>query len=153
MPRRSDPRIELLLDMLDRSFDKPGWQGPNLANSFRGVSAQDAARRLPGRKGIWEQLLHTAYWKQRVINLLIGTQKFPRAGSNWPKLPEKITNRAWKEDQALLHEIHRNLRRAVASIPARELDDRRARLIFGSACHDMYHAGQVRLLRKMQSGR
>ena len=75
-----------LLDTLDWAFNVASWHGPNLAGSIKGLRAEDAAWAQPGRKSIWQQTLHAAYWKQRVLNKLIGTQPFPRAGSNWPKL-------------------------------------------------------------------
>lgn len=145
-----DPRIELLLEILDRAFNKPSWHGPNLGGSFRGLDPKTASRSVRGRKSIWQQVLHAAYWKQRVLNKLAGTQPFPRRGSNWPKLPDAITAGAWKEDQQLLHEIHGKLHAAVAALDPRQLADPRLRgMIYGIAAHDVYHAGQIRLLRKM----
>lgn len=144
-----NPQLELLLDVLDRAFDKPSWHGPNLAGSFRGVDAVTAARSIRGRKSIWQQVLHAVYWKQRVLNRLIGTQRFPRPGSNWPKLPQKISSSAWKADQQLLHDIHRRLRAAVADLDPAGLTPRLRWLICGAAAHDVYHAGQIRLLRKL----
>ncbi|WP_428936793.1 DinB family protein [Fontivita pretiosa] len=141
--------LELLVEVLDHGFNKASWHGPNLASSFRGVDAPTAARSLRGRKCIWQQVLHAAYWKQRVLNRLIGTQRFPRPGSNWPRLPQKITAGAWKADQHLLHEIHRQLRAAVADLDPARLSPKLKRMIYGVAAHDVYHAGQIRLLRKL----
>ena len=142
-------KVSLLLQSLDYAFDRPGWQGPNLARSVRGVSAQRAAQSTGGRRSIWEQILHAAYWKQRVINLLIGTQPFPRKGSNWPRLPPEKNERNWKADVKLLHEIHVKLRAAVAGIDPKKLNGKTTRLILGAAAHDVYHTGQIRLLRRM----
>jgi hypothetical protein len=144
--------IALLLEFLDTAFDKVSWHGPNLANSFRGLDAKTAAKRLPGRKSIWEQVLHAAYWKRIVLNKLAGTERFPRRGSNWPKMPEQIAERAWREDQQLLHDIHAKLRAAVASLDWDALDPKIQRVVYGAAFHDIYHAGQIRLLRKMLAG-
>jgi hypothetical protein len=141
--------IPLLLELLDTAFDKASWHGPNLANSFRGLDAKTAAKRLPGRKSIWEQVLHAAYWKRIVLNKLAGTERFPRRGSNWPKLPDEFTERAWREDQQLLHDIHAQLRAAVASVDWDALGPKIRRMVYGAAFHDIYHAGQIRLLRKM----
>jgi hypothetical protein len=155
MPNPStDPRIELLLANLDYAFDKPAWHGPNLAASVRGVSARDAARSLRGRKSIWEQVLHAAYWKQRVLNKLSGTQKFPRRGSNWPLLPERSarSERTWRADVQLLRDIHASLRAAISSVDPSRLDDKLTRLLIGAAAHDLYHVGQIRLLRRMVRG-
>jgi hypothetical protein len=54
---------------------------------------------------------------------------------------------------ALLHEIHAKLRAAVESMDPDRLDDAKLRrMIYGAAFHDIYHAGQIRLLRKMMTG-
>jgi len=144
-----DPRIAVLLQNLDFAFDQPAWHGPNLASSVRGVDARRAAKSIEGRRSIWQQVLHAAYWKQRVINLLIGTQPFPRKGSDWPRLPEEPNERNWKEDVKLLYGIHVKLRDAVARIDPERLNEKTARLILGAAAHDLYHTGQIRLLRRM----
>jgi hypothetical protein len=143
------PKSSLLLEFIDTAFDKTSWHGPNLANSFRGLDAKTAAKRVPGRKSIWEQVLHAAYWKRIVLNKLVGTENFPRRGSDWPKIPEKISDRAWREDQKLLHEIHAQLRGAIARLDFDSLEPRVKRMVQGIALHDVYHAGQIRLLRKM----
>ncbi len=151
---KQDARAELLLEILDHAFDKASWHGPNLANSFRGLDAATAARRLPGRKSIWEQVLHAAYWKRIVVNKLAGTERFPRRGSNWPRVPDALTDRAWRQDVTLLYEIHAKLRAAVASMDPTRLDDAKLRrMVHGAAFHDIYHAGQIRLLRKMMVAR
>lgn len=145
----ADPTTNLLLETVDRAFDQSSWHGPNLASSIRGISARDAAKSVHGRKSIWQQVLHAAYWKQRVLNKLIGTQKFPRPGSNWPGLPETISEKTWREDRDLLHAIHARLRKAVASLDTKRLDAKLRKMILGAAAHDLYHAGQINLLKRM----
>lgn len=148
--RQAHPTISLLLATLDHGFDVASWHGPNLGSALRGVDAATALRRLPGRKCIWEQALHAAYWKQMVLNKVAGTTPFPGRGSNWPKLPDPPSPAAWKRDLQMLRDIHARLRAAVAAMdPARLSDAKLIRMIVGAAFHDIYHAGQVRLLRKM----
>ena len=101
-----DSARQVILLNLRCAFDQPGWQGPNLMSALRGLRAREASERIAGRRSIWEQALHAAYWKQRVLNKLIGTQPFPRRGSNWPEMPAPITEKAWREDVDLLREIH-----------------------------------------------
>lgn len=146
---RSDPVIDLLRETLGRAFDQSSWHGPNLASSIRGISAQIAAKQLPNRKSIWQQVLHAAYWKQRVVNKLISTQKFPRKGRNWPLLPLEITEKAWRADRDLLQAIHAELVDAVSRLDSRKLDTKRRKMILGAAAHDLYHAGQINLLKRM----
>ena len=60
----------------------------------------------------------------------------------------------WKEDLRLLEAEHRALRTAVAALRPAELGGRRGSetvrgLILGVAAHDLYHAGQIQLLKRM----
>src|SRR5690242_385703 len=92
----------VLLELLDRGYDKVSWHGANLTGAVRGVDAGTAAKRVAGRKSVWEQVLHAAYWKQRVLNKLVGRTPFPRKGSNWPLVPAKVSEEAWREDLRML---------------------------------------------------
>ena len=78
-----------------------------------------------------------------------GDEPISAEGSNWPKLPQKKTDAAWREDVVLLHELHRKLRKAVEEIDEKRLDYVTRRLIHGAAGHDIYHAGQIKLMRRL----
>jgi hypothetical protein len=148
----SDPRPtvrSLLLQALDTAFDKRSWHGTTLLGAVRRVDARTASRRVRGRKSVWEQVLHAAFWKQRVLNKLAGTSRFPRKGSNWPGVPRRADEAAWEADVELLRDIHGRLRAAVAALPAAQLDAKTAWLIQGAAAHDLYHAGQIKLLLRL----
>lgn len=153
------PKIELLLGLLDESYNRAAWHGPNLRGSIRGVTARDAARApKPGRHNIWELVVHAAYWKYAVRRRLVGEKRgsFTVQGSNWFRRPVDRSEKAWREDVALLDREHRVLRDAVASFDAEKLDQRvngsksmARRLIAGIAMHDVYHAGQIQLIKKL----
>jgi hypothetical protein len=149
----ADPAPEavrcLLIDLLDRAFDKRSWHGATLSGAIRGVAPDAAARSVHARKSIWQQVLHAAYWKQRVLNHLAGPSRFPGKGSNWPAVPSDRSEAAWRADIRLLRDIHARLRAAVAALPAGKLDKKTIWLLQGAAAHDLYHAGQIKLLRRM----
>lgn len=147
---QSDIR-QLLLRILDSGFDRTSWHGPNLWGLVRRVTLAEAIWQTGSRKTIWQQALHAAYWKHRVLARLTGTkQKFPRSPANWPDMPLEPTPTAWEADRALLVETHRRLREAVAQLPDKQLNDPKTQhLIYGLAAHDVYHAGQIGLLRRM----
>src|SRR5688500_10902112 len=145
----ASPSIVLLLALLDEAFDKPAWHGPNLMGSIRRLDHETASTVvIEGRKTIWEQVLHAAYWKQRVVNQVAGTERVPRSPANWPRLPKRVTAEAWVEDVALLVGIHGRLRRAVAGLREDELTPKVLKFIRGAALHDIYHAGQINLLKR-----
>ncbi len=141
-----------LLQLLDEAFDHPSWHGPNLRNSLRGVTVRQAAWRPGrGRHNIWEIAVHAAYWKYAVRRRLRGEKRgsFALQGSNWFARPASLTVKAWRADLALLEEEHRKLSGTVAALPA----GAKTRMVYGIAFHDVYHAGQIRLLRRLQAAR
>ena len=151
------PEIRILLALLDEAFDKKSWHGPNLRGSLRGVTAEQAAWR-PGqdRHNVWELALHAAYWKY-VVRRRITREKrgsFPLEGSNFFERSVELSETAWKADIAILDAEHKKLRAVIAGLSRkgyREVDWRKLlHLIRGAAAHDLYHAGQIRLLRRMQ---
>jgi len=157
-----DLRIDILLQLLDQAFDRRAWHGTNLRGSIRGLTVAEALwRPHPRRHNIWEIVLHTAYWKYSVRRHLTGEPpgSFPRDGSDWPRLPEPANAAAWKRDVALLRDQHLCLRAAVAACPAvrlatfpKGLKWRVEQYIYGAASHDLYHAGQIQLLKRLQRG-
>jgi len=157
--RKLDCEIRLLLDLLDEAFDKKSWHGPNLRGSIRGVTAAQAAwRPAPGRHNIWELTLHAAYWKYVVRRRITGEKRgsFVLEGSNFFERPVEQTETAWKHDVGILVAEHGTLRRAVAQLSAgsREATSKwrsTLHVIRGAAAHDLYHAGQIRLLRRLES--
>jgi uncharacterized damage-inducible protein DinB len=153
----SDRRTALLLDLFDQAFNRKAWHGTGLWGSLRSLTAREALWRPGrGRHNIWEIVLHTAYWKYIVRRRLTRDPSlaFPRAGSNWPALPARPDTAAWRRDVALLKEQHRLLRAAIARFPTVRLDAKgwrstwsNAQHIHGIASHDLYHAGQIQLLK------
>ena len=143
----------VLIELFDEAFDKKSWHGPNLRGSIRGVTTQQAAWR-PGRDrhNIWELTLHAAYWKYVVRRRLSGEKRgsFVLPGSNFfvrPDADAGATDQAWKADVALLVAEHQQLRAVLSHLPDPSLAQ--AHMIRGVAAHDLYHAGQIRLLRRM----
>ena len=160
--KKVHPEIKLLLKILDEGYNKKAWHGPNLRGSIRGLSAEAAAwRPAPGRHNIWEIVIHVAYWKYAVRRRLRGDKRgsFPLAGSNWFFLPVSPTEEAWRQDLDLLAQQHQKLLEAVAEVPHQELHrpalgskTSNATLICGIAAHDIYHAGQIQLLKRLHAG-
>lgn len=153
------PEIERLLSLIDEGYNRAAWHGPNLRGSIRGVTARGAALRPSlGRHNIWETVMHAAYWKYTVRRRLLGEKRgsFSLPGSNFFARPVDPSEKAWRADVALLESEHRKLREAVASIRPEDLDHRARgsktavrRLIAGIAFHDVYHAGQIQLIKKL----
>jgi hypothetical protein len=146
---------KLLLTLLDEGYEKKTWHGPNLHQSIKGLTARQAAWRPgPGRHNIWEVMVHAAYWKYAVRRRIEGGKRgsFALKGSNFFARPEKgkATEAAWRADKKLLEREHRAMRAAIAKALRAPRGDKYLRQLYGVAFHDVYHAGQIRLLRRLQ---
>lgn len=154
--------IAILLGVIDQAWDGDSWHGQNLRGSVRRVSAKVAAwRPAPRRHNVHELVVHVAYWKYAALRRLTGAEKgsFAYRGSNWFARKSGPDEVLWKKDVALLVGYHEALRAAIASFDPRDL----ARvapgakwtnhvIISGIAAHDLYHAGQIQLLKKLMRG-
>ena len=160
---KTAPDVAHLLSTLDQAYNRRSWHGTNLRGSIRGVTAEQAAWRPdPDRHNIWETVVHAAYWKYVVWRRLTGERlgSFPLKGSNWFTRPEDGTEDAWRADVRLLDQMHRALRAAVQVLPAAALSRKlkgsaitAGFLVTGAAAHDLYHAGQIQLLKKLSRDR
>lgn len=143
---------------LDEAFAGPAWHGPSLRASLRGVSDTVADWRPgPDRHSIRDLALHAAYVKHRVAGRLepMRRARFPRriVDGYWPV---RDADADWAADRALLDATHRRLVEAVVGASTARLATSRAgsshtlaEEVLGAAMHDVYHAGQVRLLRRL----
>jgi hypothetical protein len=157
--------IEELLHLVDEAFDTKAWHGPTLRGALRGVTAGQAAWRASrGSHNIWELTIHAAYWKYAVRRMLTSDKRgsFARTGSNWfprpsdPGAAAQPEERAWQAEVKLLAAEHRQLRASIAGLTPDALGRRVARkpytvgfVVRGIAAHDLYHAGQIQLLKRM----
>ena len=157
----TNPEVVVLLNLIDQAFDHRSWHGTNLKGSIKGMTPKEAAwRPAPGRHNAWELVVHAAYWKYIVRRRLLSEPKggFPLKGSNFFERPApgELTEKVWKADVALLIEMHKSLREAIARVGGKELHatPRGSKfsnldLITGIASHDLYHAGQIQLIKRL----
>ena len=98
---------------------------------------------------------------------LTGSKKheFPEKDRNFfargvEKTTKAEAERRWAQDLALLSKMHKELRAAIAGLaeseferPCRGIRQTVMQNVAGIAMHDVYHAGQIQLLRKLYVGR
>jgi hypothetical protein len=145
---------KLVLALLDEAYEKKTWHGPNLKQSIKGITAKQAAWRPgPGRHNIWEVTLHAAYWKYALRRRMDGGKRgsFALQGSNFFTRPERgnLHEAAWSVDKRLLEREHRALHVTVAKVLRTARAAKLLPQLYGVAFHDIYHAGQIRLLRRL----
>jgi hypothetical protein len=149
-------RENLIVALLEEAFEKKTWHGPNLRQALKGVNAKQAAwRPARARHNIWEETLHAAYWKYAVRRRLEGRKRgsFVLEGSNFFVRPEKgkATEAAWRRDRAILENEHRALLQTIKKLLKSSRAKKHLPMLYGVAFHDVYHTGQIRLLRRLMN--
>jgi hypothetical protein len=154
-------RANAWVKLLDSAYYGESWHGPSLQETVEGVGLKTAVFRAgASRKNIWEQVLHAAYWKHVAWGTLALRKEEPFAagGKNWLKRPAagRDDAEAWKKDLELLEAMHVRLRNTVSKLSARGVAKALGPewltpevLIRGVAMHDVYHAGQIQLLKRL----
>ena len=161
--KTSNAQVVLLSHMLDEGFNKRAWHGPNMRGAIRRVDAEQAGWRAgPERKSIADHTVHAAYWKYTARRRLTDEKRgsFPLKGSNWFELEQPLRSARWKGYVKLADETHKGLREAVCELSDRDLTRVTKgakidiqRLLYGIALHDVYHAGQIQLLKRLYASR
>ena len=156
--------IARIVDQLEREHAGDPWHGSPLAQILAGVTWQQAAARpLPGAHSIWELVLHMAGWKNEVRHRLAGAPAGEPETGDWPAMGQPSAE-GWTEAREKLELAHRLLVSAVKEFPEPNLftpsNDSRNRelgvgvsyyeLLHGIVQHDVYHAGQIAILKKAE---
>lgn len=153
---------KLLVEILNSAFDKPSWHGTNLRGSLRGLGISELTWRPQHKRHcIWEVALHTAYWKYVVLRKITNSKKgdFQRKPSNFPLLPQKPTMGDWKNDLRLIEGYHKKFIHIIEEFDEKKINEKipgskwkYKEMIYGVAAHDLYHAGQIQLLKRLMEG-
>jgi uncharacterized damage-inducible protein DinB len=146
----------LIADQLRRAFYGNAWHGPALLELLEDVdAAMAAAKPLPGVHSIWELVLHVAVWDNAASRRLRGEKFQPTGLANFPLVPQKTNAAAWQKAIADAKRIHDALVKTVAVLPDSSLRGRVpgkkydfAHMLHGVVQHELYHAGQIAILKK-----
>ena len=148
----------LIAEQLRRAFEGEAWHGPALLELLGDVDAATAAAKpLPEVHSIWELVLHIAVWDGVASRRLAGEKCQPTGTANFPVVP-RPAEAAWRKAVTQAKRMHDVLVRTVASLPESRLRERVPGkkydfyfMLHGIAQHELYHAGQIAILKKAQA--
>lgn len=149
-----------IVDQLEREHAGEPWHGSPLQQILQGIDhSQASAKPVANAHSIWELVLHLTAWKNETRHRLSGARAGEPQEGDWPSVGE-TTVTAWREAVERLALAHRLLVSAVRDFPEPKLfeptNDRRPgqiaptyyELLHGIIQHDVYHAGQIAILKK-----
>jgi uncharacterized damage-inducible protein DinB len=151
--------IERIEGQLRLAFEGGAWHGPGVLEILDGVNAKQAASHpLPGVHSIWELVVHIAAWEDACRRRLGGDRAELSTSEDWPSVTDH-TEGAWAITRFALIEGHRKLRESIAFLTEARLDEPILQnmpsvyvTIHGVIQHDIYHAGQIAILKKAAFG-
>jgi uncharacterized damage-inducible protein DinB len=150
-----------LADQIRRAFEGEAWHGDSIFELLKGVNAETAAAHpIKDAHSIWELALHIAAWDGAVRKRAGGVAVELPDEENFPPVQDKSEG-AWRKAIEHLNRTHDELVKAVAAFPDSRLDDRVPGktesyhnffyMFSGIVQHELYHAGQIALLKKAQA--
>lgn len=147
--------------MLRHTYRGPAWHGPAIRELLQGVDAETAAAHpIAGVHSIWELVLHMGYWRRTVAAALGGAtiEPEPPIEDNFPAV-EEVSEAAWERAREALAESQKALVSGLKAFDETRLDEHVGGreytfyfLLHGIIQHDLYHGGQIGLLKKAQAG-
>ena len=148
--------IDRILDQYDRAMSGDAWHGDPVWKILEGVTPQQAAFHPdPNTHSIWELVSHITFWETEVYRRL--KHQTPRSPDklNFPPAPE-ATAENWSRTLNEFRQSNRDLRSALSQVDELTLDqplpgrNKPAYVeVHGIIQHNLYHAGQIALLRKI----
>lgn len=161
MSKHPQSQSALLADQIRRAFDGEAWHGDSISEILHGVDATTAsARPITDAHSIWELVLHITTWDDVTIQRAGGKALMPSDEENFPSVKD-ASQVAWEKAVEAMKSTHRKLVEIVAKFPDDRLHDQVPGktgdhydfyyLFSGIVQHELYHAGQIALLKKAQA--
>ena len=150
--------INRIVQQMQAAFNGKAWHGPSVQEALVNVSAAQAgAKPIANAHSIGEIVLHISAWHKFVMKRLAGEEVFTvPEEEDWPRVSD-ISEAAWQSALQALKQSHHDLCEATARLQEADLsrivrssdsDHSVYVLLHGVIQHDLYHAGQIVLLRK-----
>jgi uncharacterized damage-inducible protein DinB len=141
---------------LKRAQEGQAWHGPSLRESLDGVTAEQAvAKPIPNAHSVWELVNHVIAWEQIARRRLEGAEEIDVPDeANFPPVTD-ASEAAWQATLQSLEASNRSLRESIKKIDDAKLEEITPGasysiyvLLHGVIQHNLYHAGQIAILKK-----
>ncbi len=147
--------LDRIADQISRGFDGDAWHGDPLMKILDGVSArQAAAHSINDAHSIWEIVNHISAWRPAIVTRLSGKAAELKGKDDWPPVTD-TSDAAWRNCLSDLRQRHNALMQAVRAFPENKLNQNAPNrdhsnyvMLQGIVQHDLYHAGQIAILKK-----
>ena len=143
-----------IIELLRRTFDGAAWHGPSVMDTLRKVTIDQLGQRIGDSHSLIEIVEHMTAWRRFAVEKLRGNTTYDvDAAANFPKVDPNeeswlITLHQFEDSQLQLLE---QLEQTDDSRLEQVVEGRNYSyyvMLHGLIHHDVYHLGQIVLLRK-----
>ncbi len=141
-----------LADQIRRAFEREAWHGDSVLELLKDVDAVTAATHpIPNAHSIWDLVLHIAAWDDAVRRRTGGTAVTLSDEENFPSIKD-TSETAWRKALDHMKRAHNELESRLSErAPGKTQDYYNFYYMFsGIVQHELYHAGQIALLKKFK---
>lgn len=147
--------ISRIVDQFQRAYKGEAWHGPAVMEALRDVTAEQALKKpIKDAHSIWEIVLHINAWHNATTQRLQGYVVELSHEEDWPAVKSNDES-DWEATKGFLNESFENLLKKISSLSDSDLEKTVPGkshsiyfLLHGVIQHDLYHAGQLVLLKK-----
>lgn len=144
--------IQNIISLLSRTFEKNAWHGPSVKEVLNDITAEQSFTKLRDTHSIIELVAHMTAWRIFVIKKLEGDENYKvEDEKNFPSETD------WMKTLNDLSASQLHLLELLKDFPATKLSDvvhappykySFYTLLHGIIHHDLYHIGQIALIKK-----
>jgi uncharacterized damage-inducible protein DinB len=150
--------VHRIAKQLQRTFQGRAFHGPAVEETLDGVTAKAAAARVPGAShSIWQLVEHMTFWQDTARSWLEGSTRRPTPGEDWKEVTD-TSEAAWDKAKRELRRANDQLKDAVMVLDEARLEEPMFEqmvkvevVLRGIVQHNIYHAGQIALMKKLLS--
>jgi uncharacterized damage-inducible protein DinB len=153
----SHPAVVRIQELHKQAFEGGAWHGPALLELVEEIHVDHAAAKpIAHAHSIWEIVLHIAAWQDAVLKRLNGEAVDLNGDQDWPPVNDNSEG-AWDEAIERLKTGHQKLAQKIAALTEADLlnkvpgrDHTVYTTVHGLIQHNLYHAGQIAILKKSE---
>jgi len=141
-------------DLFNRAYYSKSWHGDSISKIIEGLTWEECRKKLNSTHTIAELILHMIAWKNMVSSCLSGANVSLSDEEDWPK-PDLSNDSDWEKIKLDLERAHVDF---IGSVDKFDFDKMNEIvqgqnypffvMIYGLLEHDIYHAGQIAIIKK-----
>lgn len=148
------------IDRIQAVYQGESWHGPNIKEVLDQIDAAKASVRItPSAHSIVELVQHLLAWRNFTLEMLRGNVAFRidvEAAEDWPAYPNGVSESEWTDIQLALERNQTELVQAMKDFDQDKLHEKVGHRSFTFSeissfiiDHDLWHTGQVAMLKRL----